>query len=195
MSAKRLSSSDSTPPTARYENGKKPRSNDRTHWCAFVRLVLYVAHQPPYPICRCPFGSQACRAVAPHYYRMARQHSGPQSEPQQPQHGGGDRCGMVKFVDVPVSDRNAALHQGLGIPTLPYLHCYHPHAGLVEEHRFTRRDVKAVEHLLRCYVTGSCPLASALGDADAASDGTAATTTTPGGRYEEDNYSFNDNAW
>ena len=64
----------------------------------------------------------------------------------------------VEFVDVPVSERNAKLHQGLGIPTLPFLHVYHPDAGLVEERKFTRSHVSEAKKTLQSYVTRSCPL-------------------------------------
>lgn len=61
--------------------------------------------------------------MAPLFYRMAREYP------------------LVQFVDVPVTDKNAALHQGLGIATLPFAHIYHPHRGLVEEHKLTRKDI------------------------------------------------------
>lgn len=59
------------------------------------------------------------------------------------------------FVDVPVTDKNPALHQGLGVTTLPFAHIYHPTAGLVEEHKLTRKDVAAFQQKLQGYVDGS----------------------------------------
>jgi thiol-disulfide isomerase/thioredoxin len=83
---------------------------------------------------------KACQSVAPHFYRLAKQYPN------------------IIFVDVPVTDRNTALHQGLGIPTLPFAHIYHPICGLVEEQKFTRRHVSSFEEKLSCYVDGSCPI-------------------------------------
>lgn len=82
---------------------------------------------------------QACQAVAPHFYHMAKQFPD------------------TVFVDVPVTERNAALHQGLGIATLPFAHIYHP-TGLVEEQKLTRNHIAAFKVKLESYVTGSCPL-------------------------------------
>ena len=83
---------------------------------------------------------KACQAVAPHFYRLA------------------SHFPNVKFIDVPVTERNAALHQGLGIPTLPFAHIYHPMGGLVEEQKFTRKHVHSFEEKLSSYVVGSCPI-------------------------------------
>lgn len=84
---------------------------------------------------------QACKAVAPHFYHLATQYPD-----------------TVIFVDVPVTDKNAALHQGLGIPTLPYAHIYHPMAGLMEESKLTRKDMGDFKQTLKSYVKGSCDL-------------------------------------
>lgn len=83
---------------------------------------------------------RACKAVAPLFYRMAHHHPD------------------VSFVEVPVTERNAALHQGLGVPSLPFAHVYHPHSGLVEETRFTRKDVATLQTKLNCYLQGYCDL-------------------------------------
>jgi hypothetical protein len=82
---------------------------------------------------------QACQAVAPHFYHLATLFPD------------------TIFVDVPVSEKNAALHQGLGIPTLPFAHIYHP-TGLVEEQKLTRNQVAPFKVKLQSYVTGSCPI-------------------------------------
>jgi thiol-disulfide isomerase/thioredoxin len=83
---------------------------------------------------------KACRAVAPSFYRMARDFPG------------------VKFVEVPVTDTSIVIHQGLGVEKLPYLHMYHPQAGLVEELRFKRRQVPTALAKLQSYVEGECKL-------------------------------------
>jgi hypothetical protein len=64
------------------------------------------------------------------------------------------------FVDVPVTNTNAALHQGLGVSRLPFGHIYHPKAGLVEELKLTREHVSEFKKVLQSYVEGSCELPS-----------------------------------
>ena len=83
---------------------------------------------------------QACKAVAPLFYRMAN------SRPE------------VLFIEVPVSDTNANLHQGLQVPSLPYGHIYHPSGGLVEEDRIARKFFPQFAHKVQSYVNGSCDL-------------------------------------
>ena len=62
------------------------------------------------------------------------------------------------FVDVPVTTANKALHQGLGIPSLPCGHIYHPQGGLVEETKLTRKHIAQFKRKLETYKTGSCQL-------------------------------------
>jgi len=62
----------------------------------------------------------------------------------------------VKFVDVPVTQESAKIHQGLGIQTLPFSHVYDPNAGLVEELRMSRKQFPIFENPLKTYVSGSC---------------------------------------
>lgn len=83
---------------------------------------------------------RACKAVTPHFYKLARAYP------------------SVVFVDIPVTEQNAVLHQGLGVPSLPFCHLYHPTAGLVEEGSFTRKQVGAFQRKLRCYIQGKCAL-------------------------------------
>ena len=83
---------------------------------------------------------KACKAAQPLFYRTAKQFPN------------------VVFVDVPVTDRNSNLHQGLEVPSLPYGHIYHPRCGLVEELRITRKFVPSFARKLQSYVTGSCEL-------------------------------------
>lgn len=64
---------------------------------------------------------KACRAAAPPFYRLANTFT------------------EVQFVEVPVTETNANLHQGLGIPSLPYSHIYHPDGGLVQELKMTKK--------------------------------------------------------
>lgn len=81
---------------------------------------------------------RACMAVAPHFYRIAKMNPD------------------VVFVDVPVTQANAALHQGLGVPSLPYGHIYHPQSGLVEEMKLTRKDIPEFREKLKSYTEGNC---------------------------------------
>ncbi len=81
---------------------------------------------------------QACRAIQGPFYRLARAYPD------------------VIFVEVPVSEKNAALHQGLGVPSLPFAHIYHPEGGLCEELRISRKFFPQLTLALGHYVTGSC---------------------------------------
>jgi thiol-disulfide isomerase/thioredoxin len=89
---------------------------------------------------------KACKAVQPLFYHMA------------------NKFPNIKFVDVPVTDKNANLHQGLGVPSLPFGHIYHPTGGLVEEQSMNRKSIPYFALKLQSYVKGSCEL-SAVGDA------------------------------
>ena len=82
---------------------------------------------------------RACKAAAPSFYRIAR-----------------DLEEKVKFVDVPVTKESTKIHQGLGVPSIPFAHIYHPHAGLVEEFRISRRHFTQFENALKSYVSESC---------------------------------------
>ena len=64
----------------------------------------------------------------------------------------------VKFVEVPVTQSNTELHQGLKVPSLPFAHVYHPTAGLVEERKITRARFRQFEKDVMTYVVGSCSL-------------------------------------
>lgn len=64
----------------------------------------------------------------------------------------------IKFVEVPLTQDNAVLHQGLGVPSVPFGHLYHPEAGLVEEGSINRKRIGDFEHKLQTYLSGSCAL-------------------------------------
>jgi len=83
---------------------------------------------------------KACKAIKPHFYRLAH---------QQPN---------TLFVEVPVTESNANLHQGLGIPSLPFGHIYTPEGGLVEELRISRPHFSTFSNKLQTYLNGSCDL-------------------------------------
>ena len=82
--------------------------------------------------------------MAPHFYNLAKVNPD------------------VLFVDVPVTPKNKALHQGLGIPSLPYGHIYHPNGGLVEEQKLTRKEIAHFKLQLECYANGNCEVPEEL---------------------------------
>lgn len=81
---------------------------------------------------------KACKAIAPSFYRLATIYE------------------KVLFVDVPVTQDNANLHQGLEVPSLPYAHIYHPEGGLVEERKLSRKYFGKFARVLKSYVDGQC---------------------------------------
>jgi thiol-disulfide isomerase/thioredoxin len=83
---------------------------------------------------------RACKAIQPIFYKMAHQFPN------------------VVFVDVPCHAKNANLHQGLGVPSLPYGHVYHPISGLVEETKLSRKQFPQLARKLQAYVQGRCDL-------------------------------------
>lgn len=85
---------------------------------------------------------KACKAVQQPFRKLCRDYSGMN----------------VKFVEVPLNKENAFLHEGLGVPSLPYGHIYHPTAGLVEERKINlkKKEFATFEHVLKTYVDGEC---------------------------------------
>lgn len=83
---------------------------------------------------------QACKAIAPLFYRLAA------TFPD------------AIFVDVSVTPENANLHQGLGVPSLPFGHIYHPTGKLVEELKISRKHFPRFAAVLKSYVDGQCDI-------------------------------------
>lgn len=96
------------------------------------RMVVVRFHAP---WCR------ACKAVAPLYERLAREYAP-----------------SIKFVEVPLTKQNAFLHNGLGIPKLPFGHIYEPTVGLVEEMSINKKTFSDFRRTLETYIDGSCDL-------------------------------------
>eukprot|EP00984_Skeletonema_dohrnii_P026653 scaffold16018_cov120-Skeletonema_dohrnii-CCMP3373.AAC.2 len=71
-----------------------------------------------------------CQAIRPSFDKVAS------SKPQ------------VIFVDVPVTNTNVELHQGLGVKSVPFAHIYCPEKGLVVEEKISRRRFSEFEELL-----------------------------------------------
>ena len=84
---------------------------------------------------------KACKAVQQPFRKLCRDHP------------------TVKFVEVPLTKENAFLHEGLGIPSLPYGHIYHPEAGLVEERKIKKKEFAEFQQVLETYVRGECQVA------------------------------------
>lgn len=63
---------------------------------------------------------------------------------------------QITFVEVPVTNENANLHQGLEVPSLPYGHVYYPEAGLVEELKISKKYFPNLVKMVRWYDTGAC---------------------------------------
>jgi len=88
---------------------------------------------------------KACRAVMPGIWTLAKRHPN------------------VKFIQVPVLPENANLHQGLDVPSVPYLHLYVPDdPRLVEEKKMTRKRLSGFQKLLCDYEKGQCSLEQEL---------------------------------
>ena len=83
---------------------------------------------------------RACKAVAPAVLALAKRHPD------------------VKFVQVPVLEDNKVLHQGLGVPSVPFIHLYHPEGGLVEEQKLSRKTAQPFHKKLEDYDQESCSL-------------------------------------
>ena len=86
---------------------------------------------------------RSCRASEPQFLKLVSDYA--------------DRG--VKFVQVPLKRENAFLHEGLGVPSVPYAHFYHPGGGLVEEMKMNKKKFSKVRKTLEQYVMGECDLA------------------------------------
>jgi thiol-disulfide isomerase/thioredoxin len=64
----------------------------------------------------------------------------------------------VKYVQVPLTKETAYIHEGLGVPSVPYAHIYHPEGGLVEEKKINKRVFGEFAETLDWYVRGECVL-------------------------------------
>jgi thiol-disulfide isomerase/thioredoxin len=81
----------------------------------------------------------ACKKVEANFRRLATEFS------------------AIKFVEVPLTKENAYLHQGLGVPSLPFAHIYVPSVGLCEERTCKHGPVFAeFKKILTTYANGEC---------------------------------------
>jgi thiol-disulfide isomerase/thioredoxin len=101
---------------------------------------------------------KACKAASPGIKTIAKNH------PQ------------IQFIQVPVLEDNAVLHQGLNVPSVPYMHLYTPDdPRLVEECKMTRKKLSGFQKLLQDYEYGSCSLERLGLDSDDAGGGWSTT--------------------
>ncbi|KAL3799804.1 hypothetical protein HJC23_010454 [Cyclotella cryptica] len=84
---------------------------------------------------------KSCKASEPLFRKLVREYSP-----------------SVKFVEVPLTKETAYLHEGLGVPSVPYAHVYHPQGGLVEERKINKKVFGEFREVVECYVRGSCDL-------------------------------------
>ncbi len=84
---------------------------------------------------------KSCKAAHPHFKKIVSRHSP-----------------YVKFIDVPLTKETAYIHEGLGVPSVPFGHIYHPDAGLVEEMKINKKVIGEFGDALESYVNGSCDL-------------------------------------
>eukprot|EP00563_Minutocellus_polymorphus_P003725 CAMPEP_0181031062 /NCGR_PEP_ID=MMETSP1070-20121207/6041_1 /TAXON_ID=265543 /ORGANISM="Minutocellus polymorphus, Strain NH13" /LENGTH=249 /DNA_ID=CAMNT_0023108433 /DNA_START=127 /DNA_END=876 /DNA_ORIENTATION=+ len=92
-----------------------------------------------------------CKSLAPAYYKLARLNP------------------TVTFLDVPVLETNAALHQGLGIPSVPYAYVYYK-GVLVEEMKMSRQRFPAFVSKVKMYSRGTCECVGEECDVQAAGE-------------------------
>jgi thiol-disulfide isomerase/thioredoxin len=89
---------------------------------------------------------KSCKAAEPMFKKLVSRYGG--------------ETGSVKFVQVPLTKETAYIHEGLGVPSVPYAHIYHPEGGLVEEMKINKRVFCDFKSVLEQYVDGECELPS-----------------------------------
>jgi hypothetical protein len=62
----------------------------------------------------------------------------------------------ITFLEVPVTNQNTNLHQGLEVSSLPYGHIYYPGAGLVEEMKISKKYFHNLVRMVRWYDKKEC---------------------------------------
>jgi thiol-disulfide isomerase/thioredoxin len=83
---------------------------------------------------------RACHSMVPGVQALAKHHP------------------HVKFIQIPVIDENSNLHQGLEVPSVPFVHLYLPDVQLAEESKMNKKKLPAFHKLLQDYEEGSCSL-------------------------------------
>jgi thiol-disulfide isomerase/thioredoxin len=85
---------------------------------------------------------RSCKATKPLFNKLVRNFSD----------------SRVKFVEVPLTKETAYLQEGLGVPSVPFAHIYHPDGGLVEEMKVSKPHFSKFSEKLNSYVVGSCDI-------------------------------------
>ena len=93
---------------------------------------------------------KSCKAAYPLFHKLATEYNDNNT-------GSGV---VVKFVEVPLTKETAYLHEGLGVPSVPFGHVYYPNVGLVEERKLNRKVFNDFKSVLKDYVRGSCDIPS-----------------------------------
>lgn len=96
---------------------------------------------------------RSCKATKPLFNKLVRTYS--QTT---------DYNVNVKFVEVPLTKETAYLQEGLGVPSVPFAHIYHPEGGLVEEMKISKPHFSDFNQKLKSYVVGSCDLPAESGN-------------------------------
>jgi thiol-disulfide isomerase/thioredoxin len=143
------------------------------NYCITITVVRFYA-----PWCR------ACQAIQQRYYRLAQQYEQLQLKQQQQSSSQQSVSSsslvpiQVRFMECPVTKDNAVLHQGLGVPSLPYGHIYHSKVGLVEEMKLNKNVFTTFENTLASYVNGYCTVTYLDDDDDDIGKDSRLTETT-----------------
>lgn len=93
---------------------------------------------------------KSCKAAYPLFHKLATEYND----------NNNTGSGIVKFVEVPLTKETAYLHEGLGVPSVPFGHVYYPNVGLVEERKLNRKVFNDFKSVLKDYVRGSCDIPS-----------------------------------
>jgi thiol:disulfide interchange protein len=92
---------------------------------------------------------RTCKIMQPYFDGLHRKYSTKKNDYQN----------GVQYVAIPfVPNVNDAFIAGMNIPSVPYVHIYHPQRGLVEQLKFKPQTASDFERILQSYFHGSCPL-------------------------------------
>jgi thiol-disulfide isomerase/thioredoxin len=83
---------------------------------------------------------KACKSLQPAMKALAKHHPN------------------VTFIEIPVLEDNANLHQGLEVPSVPYMHLFLSESQLAEEQKLNRKRLSSVHKMLQDYQQGGCSL-------------------------------------
>ena len=84
---------------------------------------------------------RACKPVKPHIKNIAKNHPN------------------TKFIQVPITEKNTNLHQGLNVPSVPFMHLYDTSSfdtRLVEESKMMKNKLPSFRKALKDYDRGYC---------------------------------------